>query len=86
MARTPAPWRYEASTKTIRSVPGNHWLASMNSWDGAVDHEANARVMAASAQMLKALKHLVHWHDQLSPTDIAMAQAAIAEAEGRADA
>lgn len=39
---TPTPWRYEASTKTIRSVPANYWLATMDSWDGAIDNEANA--------------------------------------------
>ena len=40
---TKGKWRYEPETKTIRSVPANYWLATMNSWDGAVDNEANAR-------------------------------------------
>ncbi len=31
--------------------------------------------------LLSALKHLVRWHDQLTPTDIQMAEAAIAQAE-----
>lgn len=53
---TPGPWSYEASTKTIRSVPANYWLASMNSWDGAVNHEANARLIAAAPDLLAALQ------------------------------
>lgn len=36
-----------------------------------------------NAEMLKALKHLVRWHDQLSKEDIAMAQGVIASVEGR---
>jgi hypothetical protein len=40
-------WRYEKSTRTIRSVPENYWLASMNSWDNAVDHDANAALISA---------------------------------------
>lgn len=31
-------WRYEPETKTIRCMPGNHWIAGMDSFDGAVDH------------------------------------------------
>jgi hypothetical protein len=52
-------WRYEASTKTIRSVPENYWIATMDSWDGAVDHEANAKLIAAAPELLKALEWLV---------------------------
>lgn len=55
---TPGPWRYEASTKTIRSVPTNHWLATMDSWDGAVNHEANAKLIAAAPDMLTALRQI----------------------------
>lgn len=47
---TPGPWRFEPETKTIRSVPKNYWLASMNSWDGAVDHDANAALIAAAPE------------------------------------
>ena len=49
---TPGPWIYEASTRTIRAVPANYWLASMNSFDGAVNHEANARLIAAAPELL----------------------------------
>lgn len=56
MAHTKGPWRFEESTKTIRSDPTNYWLASMDSWDGAVDHNANAALIAAAPDMLAALK------------------------------
>lgn len=53
---TPGPWRFERGTSTIRSEPANYWLASMNSFDGAVNHEANARLIAAAPDLLEALK------------------------------
>ena len=59
-AHTPGPWRYEAATKTIRAVPSNYWLASMDSWDKAVNHEANAQVMAAAPELLTALLAIVN--------------------------
>ena len=49
-------WRYEPETRTIRSVPSNHWVASMNSWDGAENHQANARIIAAAPDLLAALQ------------------------------
>jgi hypothetical protein len=85
---TPGPWKYEVATRTIRSEPANYWLASMNSWDGAVNHEANARLIAAAPEMLEALKAVVRedftkitinrWM-QLIDSSLA----AIAKAEGR---
>ena len=36
-------WRYEITTNTIRTTPGNHWVCTMDSWDGALDHQENAR-------------------------------------------
>lgn len=56
MTATQGPWRFEESTWTIRAVPSNYWLASMDSWDGAVDHDANARLIAAAPDLLTALK------------------------------
>jgi hypothetical protein len=57
---TPGPWKYEADTDsspwTIRSVKENYWIATMDSWDGAVDNLANARLIAAAPEMLEALK------------------------------
>lgn len=56
---TPGPWRYEESTKTIRSVPENYWLATMDSFDGAVNHQANAALIAAAPEMAEALRWLL---------------------------
>jgi len=56
MKHTPGPWKYEDSTQTIRGVPNNYWLATMNSWDGAVNHEANAQLIAAAPEQHEALK------------------------------
>lgn len=77
---TPGPWRFEESTKTIRAVPQNYWLATMDSWDGAVDHEANARLIAAAPDLLEALELALvatdgNWEDR--------ARAAIAKARGQ---
>ncbi len=81
MAAHVGPWRYEAATKTIRSVPENYWLASMNSWDGAVDHEANALVMAASAELLAVCKRLLA-EVPMGAGHIRQLSAAISKAEG----
>jgi hypothetical protein len=51
---TPGPWKFERETKTIRSARENYWLATMESWDGAVDHDANAQLIAAAPDLLKA--------------------------------
>lgn len=59
MTHTKGPWRYEESTKTIRAVPENHWLASMNSFEGAVNHEANAQLIAEAPTLLSELEYLV---------------------------
>lgn len=61
MKRTPTAARYEASTRTIRSVPENYWLASMDSWDGAVDSGATARIFAVAPEMLNVLRELSSW-------------------------
>ena len=49
------PIRYEDSTKTIRSVPENHWIATMDSWDGAEDHPANAAFIVRAVNSHDAL-------------------------------
>jgi hypothetical protein len=77
---TPGPWKYEPGTKTIRSQKENYWLASMNSWDGAVNHEANARLIAAAPDLLEACRWLVDYAP--TPSDAAKARAAIDKAEG----
>lgn len=48
--------RYEHSTQTIRSVPENYWLATMNSWDGAIDHGYHALLFTAAPAMRDALE------------------------------
>ncbi len=59
MNYTKRPWKYESETKTIRSYPENYWLASMDSWDGAVNHEANARLIAAAPTMETAIRSML---------------------------
>ena len=76
---TPGPWGFEESTKTIRAVPQNYWLATMDSWDGAVDHEANARLIAAAPDLLEALEEMV---DESINREV-KARAAIAKARGQ---
>jgi len=59
---TPVPWRYEPETKTVRSVPSNYWIASMDSWDGAVTpfNDANAALIVKAVNergmLIEALK------------------------------
>ena len=66
---TPGPWKFESGT--IRSVPANYWLASMNSFEGAVNHEANARLIAAAPELLAALE-LIYANAGESPEWIRM--------------
>ena len=51
-------WKYEPATKTIRTSPENYWIATMDSFEGSVDHAANARLIAAAPELLAALKPL----------------------------
>ena len=62
----------------LREVPVNtmHWVKCH---DAADEIE---RLRQDKAELLNALKHIVHWHDQLSANDIAKAKAAIAKALG----
>lgn len=80
---TPGPWHYEESTKTIRSIPTNYWLATMDSWDGAVNSEANARLIAAAPELLAALQRLMAY-DFGDSAGAIQARAAIAKATGGA--
>jgi hypothetical protein len=52
-------WRYEAATKTIRSVPENYWICSMDSWDKAVDHEKNAALIASAPGLKEENRQLL---------------------------
>ena len=77
-------WRYEPETRTIRSVPSNHWVASMNSWDGAEDHQANARIIAAAPDLLAESQRLLARLQEMAihPSHYAGLAAAIARATG----
>ena len=56
-------WRYEESTKTIRSIPENYWIATMDSWDGAVNHAANPRLIAAAPDAHALALHILAFVD-----------------------
>ena len=84
-AHTPAPWSYEKATKTIRAKPSNYWIATMDSWDGAVNHEANAQLIAAAPDLLEACEMLLGRLDEnCSGTQYIgdIARAAIQKARG----
>jgi len=53
MKHTSEPWIYQEGSKTIRSKKQNYWIASMNSWDNAVDNEANAARIVACVNACK---------------------------------
>ncbi len=93
MKHTPGPWRYEFETRTIRSIPTNYWLATIDSWDGAVNNEANAHLIAAAPDLLEALKKVANCsrypRNESEEMEFALeclreiARAAISKIEGR---
>jgi hypothetical protein len=80
MKHTPGPWKYEQSTKTIRATPSNYWLATMDSWDGAVNHDANAKLIAAAPELLEALSMLLDRLDYHGNIDIVREEGPIEDA------
>ena len=81
---TPGPWHYEDGTKTIRSETTNYWIATMDSWDVAVDHGANAALIAAAPDLLAACNAALAYLDaEDSAGLVAEIAAAVAKAEGR---
>lgn len=72
---TPGPWRI-AGKGTIRA--GDGWIASIH-WR---NREANARLIAAAPDMLKALQQVEHHADDAAGFMVDV-KAAIANAEGR---
>lgn len=78
--KVPTAARFEEETRTIRSVPENYWLASMNSWDGAVAHDSCARIMARAFAVEKAATALIEAFGGDTPDWIAGEVTALAEA------
>lgn len=84
---SPAPWKTHLVDSTLIVDAKGRLVASthQDEEDYAANFDAregDARLIAASPEMLLMLVHLVHWHDQLSPADIAKAKALIAKATG----
>ncbi len=52
---TPRPWKWERGSRTIRSSRANYWLATMDSWDGQVNNEANAELIVRAVNSHDAL-------------------------------
>ena len=69
MKALPTKLKYSEGTKTIRTDPENYWFASMNSWDGALDHEANAAELVrrwnAHEELVEACIKLLAWIDEM---------------------
>lgn len=99
---TPGPWEcgeigfdptLAKRTRTLRA--GAVILGELDSWLDryAAESEANARLIAAAPEILKALKRVRVWIDTSVPigteaatTMLGVVLAAIAKAEGRTDA
>jgi len=81
---TPGPWHVDAGDYKYHIYysreQSDHYFAEV---DGNDDDEAkaNARLIAAAPDLLRALKHAVRWHDQLHQSDIDLMEKAIAKAE-----
>lgn len=78
--KVPTAARFEPSTRTIRSVPENYWLASMDSWDGAVAHDASARILARAFAVERAATALIEAFGGDTPDWLASQVTALAEA------
>lgn len=59
---TPTPYKYELGSGTIRSCKENYWLATIDSWDGAINNQANATFIVKACnshyELLEALKYI----------------------------
>lgn len=51
--------RYEDATKTIRTVPGNNWVCTVDSWDKAINPEAIANDMVYGYNNLDNYQDLI---------------------------
>ena len=75
------PWKYEKATGTIRHAITNHWIATMDSFDGAVNNEANGNLIACAPELFDALRDFYRTgnFDKLNE----IAPILIAKAEGK---
>jgi hypothetical protein len=88
LAHTPGPWRYDASTKQIRTLDENSSRFS-GELIGAVsplnpEMPDNARLIAAAPELLEALEFIATTWPSDYPADqnaMAFARAAIAKAK-----
>ncbi len=75
---SPRPWRYEQGTKTIRVERENYWIATVDSFDGAVNNETNAALIVTAVnaydanqatikRMREALAACIDWIEKETP-------------------
>lgn len=87
---TPGPWVMDRSLRTAINA-GNKHVAMVNFYNSPTEatrvigdeHEANARLIAASPELLAMLKVAQLWLDVDGRFDMQGINAAIAKAEGR---
>ena len=87
---TPTPWKFEESTMTLRSAPSNYWLATFDSFDGAINNKANAafivRAVNSHEALLEAVKKALKYVQRAEPIDCQLEvdlKDTIAQAEGK---
>lgn len=80
------PLSIDAVTDPDKTVvrTGGHWPYEWETATSQREAVANAHLIAAAPDLYAALEHMIRWHDQLSPADIAKAEAALAKARGEA--
>lgn len=95
---TPGPWRHRLLGPRFVEVlaesgpPVVKWSGFDDIGRTLMEHEANARLIAAAPDLLAALKECIGWidpdehglaHPDLARADLALCEAAVAKAEGR---
>lgn len=61
--------RYEESTKTIRTVHGNHWVATVDSWDKAIDPPTLAQAMCDAFNAIHGARSARNWKQWKADAD-----------------
>jgi len=85
---TPGPWKVGGTRITVYTQDGLT-IATAKRYDG-LDAEANAQLIAAAPELLKACKSVIQWYEDSGNTDPAIGSVelwsqckkAIAKAEG----